>query len=403
MVPRQYPWLSEDKHVDVCIVGGGMTGAMCAMFAAEMGLGVVLITSGAVGYGDTGHITGCAGFDGGRTLNELDRLMTVDDALGLYQMGLEALDGLQNLCGRLDGEYRKTGISSGFTRRDLLLFTSDPTDIALMEREYIAVRNKFSQCSFVTRKTAESSFEFPVCGGILTAEGSAVFSPYALAHLCLMKAGELGAEIFEQTEAVDIQIPRTEDGSVFIRTSTRRNIYADRLIFAAGSEGTRILGGKVKKRSLFAVVAKLPETGAAWSGRCTLGTFGKRLENYSVSPGGLQQACRVCERGIPGRLFRSSSEDLIFNGLKAQLQKMIPEPDGMKIKYEYRYDFSSAPDGLPIIGKHDGFKNCVFALPGLWADAGAPVFSYIASKAATDLIQNSKHEIFSHFDPLRLI
>ena len=39
-VPKQYPWLSEEKHCDVCVVGGGMTGAMCALSAAEMGLPV---------------------------------------------------------------------------------------------------------------------------------------------------------------------------------------------------------------------------------------------------------------------------------------------------------------------------------------------------------------------------
>ena len=110
--PKKYTWLSEDRHCDVCVTGGGLTGAMCALFAAEAGLSAVLITSEGIGFGDTGHLTGCARFDAGRTLSGLDRIMSVDDALKLYSLGLDALDGLENLCGALDGTYKKSGVSS---------------------------------------------------------------------------------------------------------------------------------------------------------------------------------------------------------------------------------------------------------------------------------------------------
>ena len=209
--PKKYTWLSEDRHCDVCVTGGGLTGAMCALFAAEAGLSAVLITSEGIGFGDTGHLTGCARFDAGRTLSGLDRIMSVDDALKLYSLGLDALDGLENLCGALDGTYKKSGVSSGFERRDLLVFTDTPTELALMESEYLAIRKKLPQCTFVTRKTAESSFGFPVSGGLMTSGGSAVLDPYLLAHMCLMRAEELGAEIFEQTAATDIQTPGSED------------------------------------------------------------------------------------------------------------------------------------------------------------------------------------------------
>ncbi len=401
-VPKQYPWLSEEKHCDVCVVGGGMTGAMCALSAAEMGLSVVLITSDAIGYGDTGHITGCARFDVGRTLTELDRLMTVDDALRLYAMGFEALDGLQNLCGTLDGEFKNTGISNGFERRDLLLFTSEPTDLALLEREYIAVSKKFSHCTFITRKTAESAFAFPVAGGILTAEGSAVLNPYALAHLCLMKAESFGAEIFEQTGAVDIQTPHNEDGCVIIQTSTHRTVYADRLVLAAGSEGTRFLSGRVKKRTLYAVIAPLSENHSGWSGKCTLGTFGRHSENGSISSRGCLEVSCVCDSGMINRLFRSTDETVKLTGLTDFIMNVLPKHDDLKIKYKYAYTFISSPDGLPIIGKHPSFKNCIFALPGLYRGSELPIYSHIASKTASQLLADNAYEPHPLFDPMRL-
>ena len=400
-VAKQYPWLSDDKHCDVCVIGGGMTGAMCVLSAAEKGLSAVLITSGAAGYGNTGHITGCARFDGGRTLSELDRFMTTEDALRLYSLGFQALDGLQNLCGRLDGAYKQTGVSSGFERRDLLVFTTDPSDLALLEREYAAVGNKGRDCALITRKTAQSSFEFHVSGGILTTEGSAVLNPYALAHLCLMRAAELGAEIFEQTEAIDIQTPKTEDGCVIVRTSTCRTIYADRLIVASGSSGTRILCGRMKKRALFAVIASLPENSPGWSGKCTLGAFGGYSRNVGFFSEGLVKASGIYKNGTVKSLFRSPAEAMRYRELNDCIQTVLPEPDRIQIKYEYSYDFTTASDGLPIAGRHDAYKNCLFALPGSLSDAGEPVYSYIAAEIAGNFLENREPEHGSPFDPMR--
>lgn len=399
--PKQYPWLGEDKHGDICVIGGGLTGAMCALKAAEMGLSVVLITSQGIGYGDTGHVTGCARFDSGWTLSELDRLMTTDDALQLYSMGFEALDGLQNLCGRLDGEYKKSGISSGFSRRDLLLFTSDPTNLELMEREYIPIRKKIPQCSLITRKTAESSFEFPISCGILTSEGSAVLNPYALAHLCLLRAEELGAEIFEQTEAIDIQTPKTEEGCVIIKTSTHRTIYADRGILAAGSEGTHILPGRLNNHTLFSVIGFIPEYGTGWSGKCTLGTYGKHSQNCTISSDGQLAASCVCKSGRLRSLFRSADETANYEGLCNLIRNVLPKTSEAKIKFKYCYDFVSSHDGLPIIGKHDAYKNCIFAIPGLYRESGMPIFSHIAAKITSNILETNTSENLSAFSPMR--
>ena len=400
--PKQYPWLGDDKHCDVCVTGGGLTGAMCALSAAEAGLSVVLITSDAIGYGDTGHLTGCARFDAGRTLAELDRFITVDEALTLYSMGFDALDGLQNLCARLDRDCKKAGIASGFERRDLLVFTDNPTQLELMEREYLAIRKRFPDSTWITRKNAESSFAFPISGGILTKEGSAVLNPYGLAHLCVMKAEELGAEIFEQTEAIDIQTPRTEEGCVIIRTSTHRTIYADRLVVASGSKGMRILPARVRFHTLFAVVGQLPENAAGWPGKCALGTFGRRSENCIISSGGRLAASCVHRSGKLKSFFKNADETSNYSELNGFTKTILPELAGATFKYQYSYFFVSPSDGLPVIGTHDDCKNCFFGLPGLYQDSGTPVFSYVASQIAEKYLTESLPKNNPLFDPMRL-
>ena len=408
-IPKLYPWLSEDRHCDICVIGGGLTGAMCAMAAAEMGLSVTLITSGGVGFGSTGHSTGCAQFDCGSTLTEADRVMSTDEALRLYALGFEALDDLGNLCNALDGEYKKSGLSADFIRRDSLLFTSDPTELELMEREYIARNKKFSGCTFITRKTAENSFEFPICGGILTKEGGAALNPYALAHLCLMKAEELGAGIFEQTEALDIQTPKKNEGCVIIKTSTYRTIYADRLIFATGSKGIRAMTERSRKYISFTEIAPLPEGTAGWSGKCILRTFGGRERNgisSVIRPDGKIAVSTVCKSGIIEKFSRRDETNFAkYDKLRETIQKLLPDVSETKIQYEYSYEFSAIYDELPIIGRHEEYKNCLFALCGLsgiFTEAALPVFSQIARNCAVKMLESNSTENDPLFDPMRL-
>ena len=49
------PPLSEDKHVDVAIVGAGYTGLVTALRLAEAGVSVCVLDSGEPGWGASGR------------------------------------------------------------------------------------------------------------------------------------------------------------------------------------------------------------------------------------------------------------------------------------------------------------------------------------------------------------
>ena len=102
------------------------------------------------------------------------------------------------------------------------------------------------------------------------------------------------------------------------------------------------------------------------------------------------------------RLFRSTDETVKLTGLTDFIMNVLPKHDDLKIKYEYAYTFISSPDGLPIIGKHPSFKNCIFALPGLYRGSELPIYSHIASKTASQLLADNAYEPHPLFDPMRL-
>ena len=397
--PKIYPWLSEDRHCDICVAGGGLTGALCALAAAEMGLGVVLITSGGVGFGDAGHIMNCAKFDSGRSLTELDRIMSIEDALRLYSAGFQALDDLQNLCRRLDGEYKNTGIKCGFRRRDSLTFTDDPSELELMESEYLTLSKKIAGCTFINRRTAENSFEFPISGGILTKEGGACFNVHSLTHLCLTAAQTLGAEIFEQTKALDIQVPENNDGCVIVKTSTLRTVYADRLILATGGEGIRSMTRHAKRNIIFVSGGTLSEKESGWSGKCILQTYGRQRISCCISDGGEISASLSGKNGAFHGSAQKSIETEKFRLLKKFMTNVVPDENQPEIRYEYAYNYFTTREAMPVIGINEAYKNCIFALCGVPC---SPIYSQIAAKSVRNILSGDLSGSEQLFDPMRI-
>src|SRR3954470_1885366 len=53
-----FAMLQDDLQCDVLVIGGGITGVTTALLLAEQGRKVVLLESGEIGSGTTGHSTG---------------------------------------------------------------------------------------------------------------------------------------------------------------------------------------------------------------------------------------------------------------------------------------------------------------------------------------------------------
>ena len=399
-VPKQYPWLGEDRFCDVCVVGGGLTGALCALAAAESGLETVLITADCAGWGVTAYSPGAAEADGGRALTDLDRVMEIKDAFRLYRLERQALDDLQNLCGRLDGEFRAQGLSSGFTRRDALLFTADPADGELMEAEYLARRKVFPDCALLSRRTASGAFPFDLFSGILTRDGGAVLDPYALTHLCLMKAEKLGASVFEHTSAEEL-LPPEKEGSVIIQTSTKRTVYAERVILATGSEGIAALPFRAVSRRECALIRRPERRGQSvgWTGQCLLRRFGDGIRSC-VMPGG-RVAAEVSFRGGRTRLpfMRGMSDHVIYTRLSRHLDGLLAGQGDTLTLCRYQCEFLSPPDGLPIAGTHRDYKGMIFALS---AGHSLPSDAMMTANAALSALSGGNGEPYSLLAPERL-
>lgn len=379
-VPAQYPWLAEDAKCDVCVVGGGITGVLCALRLAEQGASVALITAGRIGCGGTAASMPCAEYDSGQLLSRLSRRAGRSAALRLFGIGREALDELEELCETLDGDC-------GFARRDALLFTDDSSGLEALRHEYAERRGAGFDCEFVTRSSAREVFSFGAAGGILSKGLAAEFDPYILTHLCAARAVRLGARIFENTRAVRVDRPPDSRRSI-VSASTFRSVTAERVIIAAGSASADLLDGLTPPRCFFTVVSRPVHRFSGWPGRCVIRSFSSPQVTFSATPDG-----RICAAGLEtgavdeqarlgGVLRLPHLHERRFSELEAGARYLFPAIDTPPFEFAQAHGCCASADGLPLVGASQDSPGCLFAVCG---GAGGVLMAETASRILADL------------------
>lgn len=356
-VPRQYPWLSGDTECTVCVIGGGLTGALCALRLAQAGEDVVLLTDSPVGFLSTADAAPSVCFDFGHRIVDLKKKIGTDNALTLFEMGAQAIDMLENLCEELGGDF-------GFRRCDSLLYTNDERELDMFNREYLMRKHNGFDCSFVNRTAARDIYSFPVAGGIISKGLAAYFDPYRLTHMCIEKAHELGAKIYENTKVSQLD---SRGRCVTIETDTRRTVYADRCVIAVGNIFDEILNVPTQKLTGFYSVSTPVDSYPGWTGKCIVRTWAQPGITISPTPDG-----RICCGGLEtsaldenGRLYGvlnlPSLSSKRFDELEGSVRCHFPaiEIGDFEINRSVRHTVTQ--DSLPIIGTDINHDKCFFA------------------------------------------
>src|SRR4051794_14796915 len=124
-----YPALTRDESCEVAIIGGGITGALVADHLVNEGGDTVLLDKRDIGTGSTAASTSLLQYAIDTELVDLIPRVGEADAVRAYQLGLEAIDQLERLVGRL-------GDDCGFKRRRSLYLASKKSHVEKLQREH---------------------------------------------------------------------------------------------------------------------------------------------------------------------------------------------------------------------------------------------------------------------------
>jgi len=243
----QFDPLQEDIHVDVVIVGGGITGITTAYLLSKEGKKVSILDAGTLLNGTTGHTTAKVTAQHDLIYDEFINHLGINKAKLYYEANNEALQFIKNTI----DEHQ---IDCDFLTQDAYLFSTTQQYAEKIEKEYEAYQKLNIEGDLVS----EIPFNIRILNGI-SMKNQAQFHPLKyLAHLVkLIK--DAGCLIYENTIAVNIE----ENGNdVTVLTRDNYRVTARQVVSSSHFpfyEGTGLYSTRMYANRSYALLVKTKE------------------------------------------------------------------------------------------------------------------------------------------------
>jgi glycine/D-amino acid oxidase-like deaminating enzyme/nitrite reductase/ring-hydroxylating ferredoxin subunit len=203
------PPLNGDLEVDVCVIGGGITGLTAAVLLKREGKSVAVIEAKRIVRGVTGYTTAKITSGHGAIYGDLEGSFGVEGARIYAEANQAAIE-------RIARFVEEDGIDCDFERKANYVYAESEEEVEQLRREAEAAQRAGLLASFVP----VTPLPYEVAGAVRL-ENQAQFHPrkYLLA-LAATLPGD-GSHVFEQTTATDVDQGdphvKTERGTVRAR------------------------------------------------------------------------------------------------------------------------------------------------------------------------------------------
>jgi len=208
---KRFASLHDDISADVCIIGGGITGATAAYLLSKAGKNVVLIMRGTTDDSTTAHTTGFLNAPIDTSLVSLAKIYGEDTAFNIWRAGFWAIDKIEEL-------VQTEHIQCEFVRCDQYFYANDESEWESIKLEdQLALRG-----GFPVGARHDSHLVFPN-EGYMVVKNQAKFHALDYVNALLHASKRMGARIFENTEAINVRsegserIVETKGGAITAR------------------------------------------------------------------------------------------------------------------------------------------------------------------------------------------
>ncbi len=198
-----YPALEGDVQTDVLVIGGGMTGVLCARALAKRGVDCLVVEADRIGGGTTRGTTAVLTAQHGALYGSLIKRFGAQKARLYLEANLRAVRRFRALAQEIPCDFEDA---------DSYLYST--AEALSLQKEAAAVRS----LGFPARFTTDTDLPFPIAGAVVF-PGMAQFHPLKF----LYGAAE-GLRIYEHTRVL-----RLEDGLAIARGG---RIRANRIVVA---------------------------------------------------------------------------------------------------------------------------------------------------------------------------
>lgn len=372
-----YPALNEDLKLDVAIVGGGMTGLLCAYLLNQKGVKTAIIEADRILQGTTGHTTAKITSQHGLIYNKVKNQISEEIARQYAEANESAIRMIETIA-------TENNIQCDFVPQSAYVYTLED---AYVDKIYDEA-NVASTFGIAATYLEEIPLPFPIKAAVRF-DNQAQFHPRKFLLALAKNFTQSGGQLFEQSRVIDIE----ENGNYVLTTAQGKKVFADKVIIAShypfyNKHGLYFSRIYTERSYVVAIKAK---------------------DNY---PGGMYITAED-----PGRSLRSQSSDngdLIFVGGEhhktGQGEETVKHYDAlvdfanknytvMDIPYRWSTQDCMTLDGLPYVG------HFTSDTPNLYIATGYGKWGMTNSMASStilrDLIVDGKSAWQDAYNPSR--
>ena len=229
--------LTSDIDVDICIIGGGLTGISSAINLSKKGYSVILCEARKIGWGASGRNGGQLGIGMRKDQFTIEKKLGLRHAKELWSLGLEAVEDVKNLIkeNEIDCHLVNGVMSTACFEKDI--------DEYKFEIEHMAKNYDFEGYQFFNKEKIREEINSKMYLAGLLNSGSYHLNPLKLTIGLAKVAQKNNVKIFENTPIEKIR----EEGDRVQVMSKKGLIRANQVVVACNGYLDSILGSKKNK------------------------------------------------------------------------------------------------------------------------------------------------------------
>ena len=229
--------LTSDIDVDICVIGGGLTGISSAINLSKKGYSVILCEARKIGWGASGRNGGQLGIGMRKDQFTIEKKLGLKHAKELWSLGLEAVEDVKNLIkeNEIDCHLVNGVMSTACFEKDI--------DEYKFEIEHMAKNYDFQGYQFFNKEKIREEINSKMYLAGLLNSGSYHLNPLKLTLGLAKVAQKNKVKIFENTPIEKIR----EEGDRVQVMSKKGLIRANQVVVACNGYLDSILGSKKNK------------------------------------------------------------------------------------------------------------------------------------------------------------
>lgn len=382
---RSYPRLQGERSCDAAIIGGGVSGLLCAYVLSRAGHRVILLEKGRIGRGSTSLNTGLIEVTSDHLLTELEVRFGRNIAAHFYQASAGGLDLLREIARELSGDAQ-------VRCKDSLYLAARLTDRRKLEQEAVRQQAIGLPSRFLSSKDLHRDYGISAHGAILT-HNDAQLNPYRFTHLMAQTACErYGLVIQEQTPIRETDM---DFAGHMIRAGDLTVRYR-RLIIATGYDVFAFEKEHLPQMDLVSTFAAVTEAGGPQAPFVELPLIWESARPYLYWRSTADGRLIVGGKDEPDtRLSQDKSrrfaETLIAEAADRMGGLSVPPP-----AFWYEAVFGESRDGLPYAGPHPVLPD-VFLMRGIGGNG--TLYAAISAKIAQADLEERLDDSFTYLYP----